>query len=257
MLRRIIQPFYTTYAILIFCTCFTVALIVMRLSTFGMKKSLAARKRINTIARQCFNTYLWLTGMPVSVVGRESYKKCIYVANHTSYLDTITIFSAIEGHFHTLGKAEVSRVPIYNYFYNRAAILIDRENASSRIASVLAMRRALAEHCDLLIFPEGTFNETGAPLKEFYDGAFWLAITTGTPIVPIVFPDARERWDSKAWWKLWPGRDRAVFLDPVPVSGLTLADVRTLKDTVYSKMEKALLDHREVLKTEQKKAASM
>jgi 1-acyl-sn-glycerol-3-phosphate acyltransferase len=32
------------------------------------------------------------------------------------------------------------------------------------------------------IFPEGTFNETGKPLKSFYDGAFRISIETRTPV---------------------------------------------------------------------------
>jgi 1-acyl-sn-glycerol-3-phosphate acyltransferase len=54
----------------------------------------------------------------------------------------------------------------------------------------------------------GTFctqhNEGNLPLKDFYDGAFWLAIKTQTLIAPVIFPDALQRWHYSAWWKLWP-----------------------------------------------------
>ena len=37
-----------------------------------------------------------------------------------------------------------------------------------------------------LIFPEGTRNRTDKPLKEFYDGAFRIAIECQVPILPMV-----------------------------------------------------------------------
>ena len=242
MLRRIVQPFYTAYAVVVFCVCFLVVLAIMWCSTVRMKKSLKARKSINAIARFFFKFYLWLIGMPAQMSGKRVLTRCVYVANHTSYLDTVLIFAAINTHFHTLGKAEASRIPLYNYFYNRAAILIDRNDTASRVSSVLKMCKVLQKDAtSVLIFPEGTFNQTGKPLKEFYDGAFWLAINTQTPIVPILFPDAIERWPPSKWWKLWPSRNRVIFLEPISVTGLSTNDTHTLKKEVYNKMEVALM----------------
>ena len=44
-----------------------------------------------------------------------------------------------------------------------------------------------------MVFPEGTFNMTTQPLKEFYDGAFRVAIETQTPVKPVLFLDAYSR----------------------------------------------------------------
>ncbi len=108
------------------------------------------------------------------------------------------------------------------------------------------MWRHLKTEGSILIFPEGTFNETKTPLKEFYDGAFRLAIATQTPIAPIIFPDAAERWHPSAWWKFRPGRNRAIFLETFPVSGLTKDDVPALKQKVYTSMENALLKYKTI-----------
>jgi 1-acyl-sn-glycerol-3-phosphate acyltransferase len=102
------------------------------------------------------------------------------------------------------------------------------------------MWRSLKHEGDIVIFPEGTFNETGETLKEFYDGAFRLAINTQTPILPVVFPDTVHRWHYSGWWKLWPGRNRAVFLPEVPVEGMGLDQLPQLKATVYAAMEAEL-----------------
>ena len=106
------------------------------------------------------------------------------------------------------------------------------------------MWRVLKKESDILIFPEGTFNETGKPLKEFYDGAFRLAITTQTPVFPVIFPDTEDRWHYSAWWKVWPGRNRVVYLEPVEVKGMVIEDLPALKQQVYSAMEAALIKYR-------------
>ena len=106
------------------------------------------------------------------------------------------------------------------------------------------MWRVLKNEADIIIFPEGTFNETDAPLKEFYNGAFKLAISSQTPILPMLFPDTVNRWHYSAWWKLWPGINRVIYLDAVPVAGMTVADIPMLKDKVYALMEAELLKYK-------------
>jgi 1-acyl-sn-glycerol-3-phosphate acyltransferase len=91
------------------------------------------------------------------------------------------------------------------------------------------------------VFPEGTFNTTGQPLKEFYDGAFRIAIETGTPIKPVLFLDMYDRMHYDSVFTLSPGRSRAVFLPEVPVEGLTLADVAGLREKIYRVMEEELV----------------
>jgi len=71
----------------------------------------------------------------------------------------------------------------------------------------------------ILIFPEGTFNETTNPLKDCYDGAFRLAIETQTPIKPLIFIDTYDRMRYDDLMSMNPGRCRAVFLHTIPVEG--------------------------------------
>ena len=92
-----------------------------------------------------------------------------------------------------------------------------------------------------MISPEGTFNLTGKPLKDFYDGAFKIAIETQTAIKPILFLDAFDRMSYKSVISLRPGKSRAVYLDEIKVKGLTLNDVPLLKEKVYKIMEEKLI----------------
>jgi 1-acyl-sn-glycerol-3-phosphate acyltransferase len=63
----------------------------------------------------------------------------------------------------------------------------------------------------IFIFPEGTFNETEKPLKDFYDGPFRLAIEMQTPIKPVLFIDTLDRLHYGGLLRLTPGPNRVVF----------------------------------------------
>ena len=81
------------------------------------------------------------------------------------------------------------------------------------------------------------------PLKDFYDGAFRVAIETQTPLKPVLFLDAYTRMPYESLFLMTPGVSRIVYLDEIPVNGYTMEHVRELKEKVYAVMEKKLLEY--------------
>lgn len=168
----------------------------------------------------------------------------IFVANHCSYMDIPPIVVSINQPVRVLAKYELSKIPVFGFIYKSAAILVDRSDAAHRAQSLAEMRSFLQHHVSIFIFPEGTFNESHAPLLPFFDGAFKIAIETSTSIKPILFVDTLERLHYKSLFSLTPGQCRVVYLDEVGVEGLTLADVPALKNRVYQLMEDGLRRYR-------------
>ena len=168
-------------------------------------------------------------------------KKYIFVANHISYLDIPTTMLAISQPYRVLGKHDIVRIPIFGLIYKTAVILVDRSDANNRTQSVRALMGALNKGISILIFPEGTFNETTKPLKDFYDGAFRLAIQTQTPIKPLLCLDNKERLHYNSIFSLTPGISRVVYLPTISTEGYTTKDVLILKEKVYRVMEEGLL----------------
>ena len=82
------------------------------------------------------------------------------------------------------------------------------------------------------------------PLKEFYDGAFRVAIETQTPIKPVLFLDTYDRMNYSSVFSLNPGKCRIIYLDEISVEGLTMADVVKLKEKVYVIMENKLREYK-------------
>jgi 1-acyl-sn-glycerol-3-phosphate acyltransferase len=168
----------------------------------------------------------------------------IFVANHISYLDAPVIVMTLRQKVRVLGKVEMAHIPLFGYIYKRAIVTVDRRSAAHRANSVRVLKSVLRKNISIFIFPEGTFNETHQPLKDFYDGAFRIAIETQTPVKPILFLDAYARMPYEYFFSLNPGKSRSVFLEEISVKGLSLKDVPALKKKVYESMEQGLLKYK-------------
>jgi len=239
MIKKFLQPFYTAYVVVTFLISFFIALPFFFVISIGNNKK--ARRAIWFIIHYWSKGWLWIIGMPLRVSGPKPVEdRYVVVANHISYLDTVVIFPAVPGYFRALGKIEMAKIPLFGFLYKQIVLLVDRSSAHSRSRSMRLMWRALRYESSVLVFPEGTFNETEEPLKDFYDGAFRLAINAQRPILPIIFPDTVNRWHYCAWWKFSPGVNRAVYLPIVETAGMVHEDIGKLKKHVYELMEEEL-----------------
>ncbi len=173
----------------------------------------------------------------------DKSRQFIFVANHLSYFDAPVIVKSLRQPVRVLGRSEMSRLPFFGFIYRNAIVTVDRSSPEHRARSVRILKSVVRKGISIFIFPEGTLNETRQPLKEFFDGAFRIAIETQTPIKPILFLDSYNRLSYESILSLSPGRSRSVFLNEISVKGLTPKDVNTLKQTVFSLMEKKLIEY--------------
>ena len=167
----------------------------------------------------------------------------IFIANHISYLDSAIIPKTFRHPIRPLGKVEMSKVPIFGFIYKNAIVTVDRSSVAHRAKSVQTLKAVLKKGISILVFPEGTFNTTHKPVKEFYDGAFRIAIETGTPIKPVLILNSYDRMHYKSIFTLNPGMSRSVFLPEISVEGFSLNDAAVLKAKVFSIMEAALVEY--------------
>ncbi|MFT3935033.1 MAG: lysophospholipid acyltransferase family protein [Chitinophagaceae bacterium] len=241
-IRKLIQAIYSIYAILTFIGLMLVLFPFIVIGSFFGK--IKGGNIIYSICSFWCDCWFVLIGMwaPKTNPPKDGVQY-IFVANHISYMDVPMIVKVIRQPLRALGKAELSKVPIFGFLYRYGAILVERSDPEKRRKSVMQLKSVLKKGISIFIFPEGTFNETGKPLKDFYDGAFRIALETQTPIMPLIFPDTVKRLHYRSVFAFSPGKCRAIFLEPVPVEGLTNNDLPVLKETVYKAMEKALLEY--------------
>jgi 1-acyl-sn-glycerol-3-phosphate acyltransferase len=167
----------------------------------------------------------------------------IFVSNHLSFLDAAIIVKTFRKPVRPLGKKEIAAIPVFGFIYRNAIVTVDRDSAADRMKSVRKLKAVLGKGISVLIFPEGTFNGTGRPLKPFYDGAFRIAIETQTNVRPVLFLDAYSRMPYGKLFTLTPGISRSVFLPEIDVQGLTTDDIDALKQKVYTIMAEKLREY--------------
>ena len=174
------------------------------------------------------------------IAENQSY---IFVSNHISYLDSALVPKTFRTPVRPLGKVEIAKIPVFGFIYKNVIVTVDRSSAENRARSVLILKSILKRGISVLVFPEGTFNMTGKPLREFYDGAFRIAIETQTAIKPVLLLNSFDRMHYASIFSLNPGKSRSIFLPAVSVEGMTLDDMSALKEKVYKMMEEALVNH--------------
>jgi len=238
---KLLKAVYSVYACIVF------VVIMLLLFPFSIMASFFGRIRGgNMMMKLCTiwaDTWFFLIGMPHKTIYEARHDKSqayIFVSNHISYLDAAIIPKAIRQPVRPLGKAEMSKVPVCGFIYRNAIVTVDRSSAANRANSVRILKSLINKGISVLVFPEGTFNMTKAPLKEFYDGAFRVAIETQTAIKPVLFLDAYRRMPYESLFLMSPGRSRILYLDEISVDGLTAADVPALRERVYRIMEEKL-----------------
>lgn len=241
--KKIIQTLYTVYAFILFTALLLIIFPFVVLISFAGKI-----KGGNILYKICScwaDVWLFLIGIRTKRIYKAPHDKnrqYIFVANHISNMDVPMFVKVIRQPVRALGKFELSKVPVFGFLYRNTVVMVDRSSAENRARSVMVLKSVVKKGISIFVFPEGTFNETGQPLKEFYDGAFRIAIETQTPIKPIVFPDTLQRLHYNSVFSLTPGKSRAVFLEEVKVEGLTLKDVQQLKQKVFDMMEEAMVN---------------
>lgn len=247
-MRLILKPLQWIYVVYAFVLFVAIMLLIF---PFVILASFMGRiKGGNTILRLCmlwadiWFPLIFIFHRRIYEAPHDKSRQYIFVSNHISYLDSAVLVKAYRQHVRPLGKVEMSKIPVFGFIYRKAIVTVDRSSAENRATSIRVLRSIISKGISVLVFPEGTFNMTHRPLKDFYDGAFKLAIETQTPIKPVLFLDTYSRMHYGSIFSLNPGRSRIVYMDEIPVSGLTVKDMEELKKRVYGLMERKLVAYR-------------
>jgi len=187
------------------------------------------------IFRSWMAVYLPLVGVFIKIKGEENFKadkNYIVLCNHNTLMDIPVSSTEIPGANKTIAKIEFARVPIFGVVYKLGSVLVDRKDKDSRRNSFIQMRTVLENGLHMCIYPEGTRNKSGKPLKEFHNGAFKLAVDTKKEILPsILFGTNDVMPNNKAFYFL-PGKIEFHFLPAIQPGD----DAETLKQLVFELM---------------------
>jgi 1-acyl-sn-glycerol-3-phosphate acyltransferase len=175
----------------------------------------------------------------------DEAKSYMFVANHTSMADIMLMLAIVKNPFVFVGKKELSKIPLFGFFYKRTCILVDRSSQKSRMEVFNRAQKRLNQGLSICIFPEGGVPaDESVVLDGFKDGAFRLAIEHQIPIVPITFPDNKKRF-SYTFFSGSPGLMRAKIHPIIETKGLDIEnkeDVKKLNEQTRQIIYNQLMD---------------
>jgi 1-acyl-sn-glycerol-3-phosphate acyltransferase len=235
LFKEIFGRIWAVWGLVLFVATLLPAAILIWISTFIREPR--GTEFFRRVSKVWMTIFLYLIGCPIKVKGRHHFKKgqaYIVTCNHNSLMDVPLSTPFIPGPNKTIAKVEMSRIPVFGMIYTRGSVLVDRKSDESRRKSFEEMRAVLAQGMHMCIYPEGTRNKTGEPLKSFYEGAFKLASDTGTPIIPALIFNTGKVLPSNRKFFLWPKPLSIHFLEPIPVS--QKEDPGVLKEKVFKTM---------------------
>lgn len=176
----------------------------------------------------------------VEIRGRDNLPPgpCLIVAKHQAMLDILPPFLYLDDPAIIL-KRELLAIPIFGWFARKSGMIaIDREGASKTVREMLAAAsEAISEGRQVLIFPEGTRQEPGAP-PAYQPGVAGLYRELGAPCVPVATNSGRF-WPAHGLMR-WPGVAVVEILPPIP-PGLKRAEfMRRLQADIESASDRLL-----------------
>jgi 1-acyl-sn-glycerol-3-phosphate acyltransferase len=191
------------------------------------------------IARIWARGCVWAAGARLKIVGEENLRKhpvAVYASNHTSYMDTPVIFSALPFQFRILARKELWPIPFIGWYLNRSGqIQIDTANPRATLSSLGAGARALRSGMALFVFPEGG-RTTNGELKPFLSGAAYLAIRAQVPLVPIALSGVYDLLPIHTR-HFFPGEVTLSVGEPIETAGMTLRQAEELTGKLRTAIE--------------------
>ena len=163
----------------------------------------------------------------------------VFVSNHQSLMDIPAILSTLPHQFRFFAKKGLYQVPFVGSHLRRAGHLpVDRSSARASLKSMTEGARIIADHgTSVLLFPEGGRNPVG--LRDFKEGAAYIAIKAGVPVVPMAIVGMREKLPMGSI-HVRSGRVAVRIGEPIPTAGMQLSDRLDLTNRLYREIAQLL-----------------
>jgi len=217
--------FQTVWAALVTDPLIILATIVFATVSVAVSLFDATGRRQARIAVAWSRALLKISGVKGEVEGLENISPngvYVFASNHASYMDTPVVLGNIPVQFRFLAKRGLFMIPFLGTHLQRAGhIPVFRGNARQNLKTlVMAAETVQKRGISLLIFPEGGRSQDGT-LGQFSEGAAYIAIKAGVPLVPLTLQGTRAVLPFGSGLPR-PGRIRMLIGDPIPTEGLSL-----------------------------------
>ncbi|HIJ82447.1 MAG TPA: 1-acyl-sn-glycerol-3-phosphate acyltransferase, partial [Desulfuromonadales bacterium] len=138
-------------------------------------------------ARLWARLMLALNGVNVTVSGSELLPDgpVIFMSNHQSNFDILSLLAAMPCHFYWIAKKELFEIPLFGHTMRRGGYIpLDRSDGRKALQSLDEAAASIRQGKNVVLFPEGT-RTTDGNLLPFKRGGFVLARKADVPVIPI------------------------------------------------------------------------
>jgi len=194
--------------------------------------------KIHKVANLWAKSLLLICNIKVKVIGKENLlhgKPQIFMANHQSDFDILIALAYIPIQFRWIAKKELFSIPVFGAAMRNAGYLeIDRKNLKEAIKNIDKAVLQIWKGKSIMTFPEDTRSRSGE-IKHFKQGAFYLAIETGAPIVPVSIIGSEGIMPQKSL-KIFPRQIKLVIGKPIEVKNFNIENrhglIEKVRDTI-------------------------
>ena len=143
----------------------------------------------------------------------------VYVANHSSLIDTPALFAYLPHQFKIMAKRGLFYVPFMGWhLWTSGNFPVDRGDARKTAKSLRRVIDGVKGGKSLAGFPEGTRTPDGR-LQDFKPGLFKIALKAGVPVVPVAIRGTFALL-PKTPLAPRPGRVDVYIGEPIDTAGL-------------------------------------
>lgn len=188
---------------------------------------------------------LALNFVRVSVVGAEHLPDgpVIFMSNHQSNFDILSLLAAMPRQFHWIAKKELFEIPLFGHSMRRGGYIpLDRGDGRKALQSLDVAAATIHNGKSVVLFPEGTRTPDGN-LLPFKRGGFVLARKAAVPVIPVTI-NGSGRINPAGQIRLYSGNISITLHPPIIApSDLRRSDAETwMMESVRSRIE-SVLEH--------------
>ncbi|MEZ5785128.1 MAG: lysophospholipid acyltransferase family protein [Xanthobacteraceae bacterium] len=215
-MRRLLDP--VVLRSLIFNIVFYVSVVLWVLA--AVPTAIMPRRAVLAVAKTWGRYNLWLLrvicGIDVEWRGRAKIPPgpLLVASKHQSFWETFALLHLFDDPTFIL-KRELMRIPVFGWLMAKAGMIpIDRSAGRDALtAMTTALRKALADGRQVVIFPEGTRRPPAAE-PDYKLGIVFLYLEGDVPCLPVAL-NSGLYWARRGFLR-YPGTIRVQFLDPIP-----------------------------------------
>ena len=183
---------------------------------------------------RAFRVILWLSGVKVTVKGRENIlqgQAALYVFNHRSFFDILVGYTTGPVPMGFVSKKELDHIPLITRWMKYLhCLFLDREDIRQGMKTILEGVELLKTGHSLFIAPEGTRNK-GKELLPFHEASFKLADKAKCPVVPVAMNNNDAVFEQHLPW-IRKAHVIVEYCEPIDMTQMERAEKKHIGETV-------------------------